>query len=178
MYIMYFEIVIKFILALSAINYLFISELKWDMFDLFQNKNITRIMYVGIALIGLYFLFNRNYYLPFLGPTVIPIPEGPPPKNLINMTLHNLPKNTRIIYWAANPSDKISEDPFNAYNSYENSGVGKTDSDGTIVMRLACPGKYKVGKFKRLLKRHVHFRYEHPVYKGMFSKVFTTLVDC
>lgn len=178
MYIMYFEIVAKFVLVLSAINYLFISELKWDMFDVFRNKGFTRIMYIIVALIGLYFLFNRNYYLPFLGPTVIPIPEGPLPKDLIDIPLHNLPTNTRIIYWAANPSDTENDDPFMAYGSYENSGVGKTDSNGTIVMRLACPGKYKVGKFKKLLKRHIHFRYEHPVYKGMFSKVFTTRVNC
>lgn len=176
--IMYIHIFTKFLIVLAAINYLFISELGTDIFSMLGGKGVTRIVYVIVGLTGLYYLLKRDFYLPFLGPTIIPIPEAPLPKDLIDVTLHNLPPKTRILYWAAAPSDVVSEDPLLAYNLYSNSGIGYTDSQGTLTAKIGCPGQYRVGLRKRLLKQHMHFRYEYPKYKGLFSKVYTVNIHC
>lgn len=175
---MYIHIFTKFLIVLAAINYLFISEFKTDLFSMIGGKTVTRVFYVIIGLAGLYYLLQRDFYLPFLGPTVIPIPESPLPKDLINITLRNLPPNTRVLYWAADPSNEVSDDPLLAYNVYANSGIGLSDSNGTLQARIACPGQYRVGFRKRLLKQHIHFRYEYPRYKGLFSKVYTSNINC
>lgn len=169
---MYTNLFARFLLIIGGINYLFLS---------FTDKSpiMIKIVFMLIGLSALYFLFDRDYYLPFLGECAIPIGIQKPIENLKQIKLSGLPVNTNIIYWGAKPSSQIIENPLEAYKDYSNSNIGKTDDNGDIIIELECPSEYTVPKFgfKRKLKRHIHYRFELPKYKGLFSKVYTKYLD-
>jgi hypothetical protein len=169
---MYTNVFARFLLVIGGINYLFMSVN--DKYPI-----MTKFIFILIGLSALYFLFDRDFYLPFLGECAIPIGVRKPIENLKKIKLSDLPPNTNIIYWAAKPSSQVIENPFEAYKDYSNSNVGKSDNNGDIIIELECPSEYMVPKFgfKRKLKRHIHYRFELPQYKGLFSKVYTKYLD-
>jgi hypothetical protein len=141
-----------------------------------QYPLIVRILAFLIGLSAAYFIFDRDFYLPFLGKCVIPIGTQRETKNLKPVVLKNLPPNTNVIFWAAKGGKDISANPFDAYGDYANSGIAKTNGKGEVIVEIACPVEYNVSKFgliNKTLKRHIHYRYELPKYRGMFSKVHT-----
>jgi hypothetical protein len=165
----------KLFLVLGGLNYLTTSMMNINLFAFLPGKVIGVI----IGLSALYFLFNRDFYLPFLGPTVMPIikPQVETP-DMIPYTLTNLPPNTTIVYWAADKGDMVFADPISAYSNYANSGISKTDDRGNVTIKIKCPAPYKVGRFwKRQLPQHFHYRYETS-YPGLFSPVFTQDFKC
>lgn len=169
---MYINLLARFLLIVGGINYLFMS---------INNRYtiITKSFFILIGLSALYFIFDRDYYLPFLGECAIPISTQKPIENLKKIKLSGLPPNNKIIYWGSKPSSQIIQDPFDAYKDYSNSNIGTTDNNGEIVIELECPSEYLVPKFgfKKKLKRHIHYRFELPKYKGLFSKVYTKYLD-
>jgi hypothetical protein len=125
---------------------------------------------------------DRDYYLPFLGQTVWPMPPSgvTPEEDTKNMTVTGLPPNTTVVFWASKAGSDIVDDPMTAYADYSNSYVTKSDDSGVAVARLACPSEYSVtryGIFTKKLDRHIHYRYELPQYNGLFSRVFTKDLD-
>jgi uncharacterized membrane protein YuzA (DUF378 family) len=184
---MYLQILPKVLLLIGAINYIFIYIFKTNVFNLITtNNNILQAIGISIGLSGLYYLLNRDFYLPFLGPTYLPIPSS---KNedisgkLINVEITDLPPNVTVIYWAANPSDEIIEDPREAYKGFGSSGIIKANEKGIVSFQIICPASYKVkGKIpfmiNKTLKNHVHYRYEDPSYPGLFTNVKTKYVTC
>lgn len=172
---MYINIVARLILVLGGLFYLV------QFFGIHADKNsyVYRSFALIIGLCALYFIFDRDYYLPFLGKTVIPIISSQPTENLKEIALSNLPPDTRIIYWAAKPGPVSPEADWRVYNDYSNSGVSKTDIRGNLVVKISCPVEYNVPSFfgKRRLRRHLHYRYEIPGYNGMFSRVYTKYID-
>jgi hypothetical protein len=119
-----------------------------------------------------------------LGQTVWPLPPngtaGATAEEVKNMTVTGLPPNTTVVFWASKPGTDIVEDPMTAYSDYTNSYITKSDNDGVAIARLACPSEYSVtryGIFTKKLDRHIHYRYESPQYKGLFSRVFTKNLD-
>ncbi len=169
---MYINLISRFLLIVGGINYLLMS---------FNNSYsiISRSFFILIGLAALYFIFDRDYYLPFLGECAVPIGTQKPIENLKQIKLSGLPPNTKIIYWGAKYSSQVIENPFEAYKDYSNSNIGTTDNNGDIIVELECPSEYLVPKFgfKRKLKRHIHYRFELPKYKGLFSKVYTKYLD-
>jgi hypothetical protein len=178
MYTLFFA---KFLMAFAALNY---SLLKMHDIDLLgwitSNKTILYVLYILILISAVSHIIQRDYYLPFLGPTVIPIKEGEIIGKLIDIKLTDLPANTRILYWAASESDKPFSNPMDAYKGYGNSGLARTDNTGNVVIRLNCPSDYYVSKFgmNKHLKRHIHYRIESSKFPGLFSSVKTKYVDC
>ena len=167
-----------------VLNYSFAKTYNTDLVDyVIKNKTISNLFNIGIAIVALYYLFNRDFYLPFLGPAVIPIIQSSQEikkEDLINVKLSNLPPNTNVIYWASLKSEKDFENPIVAYQDYSNSGIEKTDATGNVNIKVVCPSPYYVPKFgikKQLLQRHVHYRYELPNYKGVYSRVYTQYID-
>ena len=141
-----------------------------------RNKLISLV--IGICAVSLG--FNRDYYLPFLGETVMPqikethaLPLG---STKTDVSLKGLPPNVSIVFWAAMPGKELVSDPFEAYGDYANSGTTKSDDKGNAVLSLKCPGQYAV--HHKHLPKHVHYRVEHQKIKGLFSKVYTKKVDC
>lgn len=179
---MYTSILARFFLVIGGINYLFWSVGNVNVFTtLIKNDYVNKVIGFIIGMSALYFIFDRDYYLPFLSKTVFPLPSLASKKDAnTSVTLKNLPPNTIVVYWAANKSNSTIENPWKAYDEYQNSGIAVTNAQGTASIDIECPAVYKVSKFgmNKNLKKHIHFRYELPKYKGMFSRVFTKYIDC
>jgi hypothetical protein len=178
---MYTLLFAKFIMALAALNYSISKMHNIDIFSMItRNETALYAIYTLILIIAVFHLVQRDYYLPFLGPTVIPIKENETVGKLVDIKLTGLPANTRILYWAANESDTAFNNPFEAYKGYGNSGLSKTNNNGDVTIRINCPSDYYVSKFgiNKHLQRHVHYRFESPRFPGLFSSVQTKYVDC
>lgn len=194
MFNVYIHLFAKLLLIIGGINYLVLSTTNINIFELIKIPYFITIIYLLIGLSALYFVSNRDYYLPFLGKTIIPISSNPnvltgnPTLNtsmlkneeMVLVKLSNLPSNSRVIYWAAQKSDKVFDTPMKAYGTYANMGIAKTDDNGNLVISINCPAEYKVPKFgfSTTLLRHIHYRYEIPKSPGMFSKVHTQHIKC
>lgn len=177
---MFINIIARLILVFGGLFYLVqASGLKINYESLGY-----RIIAFMIGLCALYFAFDRDYYLPFLGKSVIPIiQEKQLSNNLKEIKLSNLPSNTRILYWAAKSVYPVTgEMDWRVYNDYSNSGVVKSDILGNSVVKIECPVEYNVPSFfglgKRRLRRHLHYRYEIPGQTGLFSRVYTKYIEC
>ena len=144
---------------------------------------VLRIFVIFIIAAAVIMIMKKETFLPFLGLAHLPntlIAEEKIPKSAnlsYSIDMKEYEDGTIIIYWAANKTDKIIEDPYEAYKNYNNVGVSKV-KDGKAEVRIFCPDKYKVKKvFNQLLERHFHYRI---VYKdtGFLSPVMTVKVDC
>lgn len=171
----------KFLLILGSINYLFLGTTNMNIFSFIKSKFIRNIIFILIGLSAIYFMFNRDYYLPFLDKCVIPIPGQQmnmtqTNKNKKTVILSKLPANTRVIFWAAQTNENIIENPQKAYGDFINSGIVQTDKFGSVTLNIDYPSEYVVPKYGKL-KRHLHYRYELPEYRGMFSRVYTHYIN-
>ena len=177
----YLELIAKFLLVIGGINYFFIHVSDGNnIFKYIGNKNIINIIYLMIGLSALYFIFNRDYYLPFLGHSVVPIVSNQKIENVKNIKLSGLPPNTVVLAWGSKESEKIYENPYDAYGSYENTFLTHSDVNGDAIVKLPCPSSYYINKFgilKQKLNKHIHYRYEIPKYKGLFSRVYTKYLN-
>ena len=167
---------ITLILLYSIISSLYI--LLNDNYNIF-----LRIFVIFIIAATIVLMMKKETFLPFLGLAHLPntliaeekIPNGANISYSIDM--NDYEDGTKIIYWAANKTDKIIEDPYEAYKNYNNVGVTKV-KNGKAEVRIFCPDRYKVKKvFTQLLERHFHYRI---VFKdnGFLSPVMTVKVDC
>lgn len=178
---MYISLISRIILILGAFSYAMLHILKLDPINFISiNKNFTLIYGIIIITAVSLYIFDRNYYLPFLGPSVIPIKSKETIGKLSSVKIIGLPVNTRIIYWASNPSDEIYPNSIDAYTGYGNSGIAKTNDVGEVSVQINCPSEYIVNKygFNRKLPKHIHYRIESSKYPGLFSEVKTQNVDC
>jgi uncharacterized membrane protein YuzA (DUF378 family) len=114
----------------------------------------------GFAAIAL--MFQRDTYLPFLGPMVAPcgaFADRDPPGATKEIRITIKPR-TKVLYWAAEPANEsLKEVPSwkEAYQKYENAGVATSDGQGVAVLKIRAPGAYRV-PFRGLLSPHVHYR--------------------
>jgi uncharacterized membrane protein YuzA (DUF378 family) len=182
----YIELVSKVFLILAGLSYTLKFTTDKDLFEYIQNSMVTYIILLLIGLATLYNMFNRDYYLSFLGKTVIPISskieKSEKSNNVIDVVLEDLPRQTSVIYWASMKQD--SQDILNyteAYGNYSNSGIAQTDENGRVVVKIECPSEYtvpKFGFFRRKLNKHIHYRYEIPNKKGLYSRIYTKYITC
>jgi uncharacterized membrane protein YuzA (DUF378 family) len=122
------------------------------------DRSVSTTLLVLIGLSTLYIFFNRSTYLPFLGETVFPcatLTKRTPKGANLNIMVKTKP-NTKVVYWAAEPSANTERDPQKAYASYKNSGVAIADNNGKAVLSVRRPTGYNV-PFKKL-DSHVHYR--------------------
>lgn len=174
------EMISKFLLTLISVAYGYnLIKSKLGMYE--------RTAGMIIIVIGLYWMFNRDYYLPFLGKCAMPpslIQEASQVKvdGKVPVRLTGLPPNTQILYWAANTVIANNKDvlgPKEAYGiTYKNSGVTFSNELGEAFARVDCPSNYSVGLLKMQLSKHIHYRYALPEYPGLYSPVFTADIEC
>jgi uncharacterized membrane protein YuzA (DUF378 family) len=179
MFSLYLELFAKLLLVIGGINYLFQSY-NINLFKIIKTPFVRNMIYLSIGVSALYFIFNRDYYLPFLGKCAIPIESKKKLENTKNMKIAGLPPNTVVLVWGAQESNEIFKNPYEAYGKYENTVVTKSDEKGNVSVDLPCPAPYYVSKFgliKRRIKRHIHYRYQLPNYDGLFSRVYTKNLD-
>lgn len=158
------ELVAKLLLMFGSAKYIMTSG------ESFKYVVLLAVVYLG---------FNRDFYLPFLGKCVFPVTEkAQNTSDRIQVVVKKMPPNVRVLYWAAKPSTDTFANPFIAYDDYANMGTATTNSNGEATFSVQCPGKYYVGKWKKEIPPHVHYRYELPPHKGMFSRVYTTSLKC
>ena len=176
---MYLRYAAKIIIMVSAL--LFTCQLGGYNPSKFltQNKIISFIVILIIVASIIYNLFDRNFYLPFLGWSVYPcgsLAEKVPNKADTTVTIQVKP-NVNVIYWASEPSSAENQpidNPWDAYANYDNSGVVKADDTGKAVLHVRNPSSYQVGLMNKTLKRHVHYREcRHP---GMLSYIKTIMI--
>ena len=178
---MYLAFFARIILMIGGLNYLYMGIANVKTTFLFLNN--PRFIFIIIGISALYLFFNRDYYLPFLGETVVPIiKQKIDSKNLLSTTIKNVPPNATVIYWAAKPeienADNIIKNPYIAYSDYSNSGISIANENGEAIIQYECPSKYKVGKFiKNTLEKHIHYRYMDPIFPGVLSPVKTLFLN-
>jgi uncharacterized membrane protein YuzA (DUF378 family) len=168
----------RLLLIIGGINYLIFAISKINLFS-YLTENIEKTIHILIGLSAVILIFNRDYYLPFLGECAIPIintTEDKSKRNLIKTTIKNLPPNVKLIYWAAKPGE-IKNDPLLAYSDFSNSGIIITNDKGEAEIEYECPSEYKIKKSGKTLPKHIHFRYVNPKYPGLISRVYTKYLD-
>lgn len=136
------------------------------------------ILFILIGVSALYFMFSRNFYLPFLGETAVPnsvlFAQLEPSGASITKTISDLRPGAKVMYWASNPSKTTAQSPSIAYGNYENAGVSVVNKSGEATLRIRPPCKYRVGFFGRTVNPHIHYRVE--VHPSIFSEVRTLLL--
>lgn len=177
---MYLQYAAKIVIMWSAV--LFYLQLTGYNPSKFLSQNlIIKVIVILIIFVSIFInsVFNRNFYLPFLGQSVYPcgsLAEKVPNKADITVTVQVKP-NVNVIYWASEPSaieNQPIDNPWDAYANYDNSGVVKADSTGKAVLHVRTPSSYKVGLMNKTLKSHVHYREcSHP---GMLSDIRTIMI--
>lgn len=144
----------------------------------FDKAYIKILLYLIILASVMYMLLNRTYYLPFLGKTVIPSSAFKPfetsDPSAKTITLQDIDKNAEgIIYWAANSSNNVADNPQIAYEKFSNYGVSPV-VNGMANIKFLCPQRYFVTKFgimNTLLNKHLHYRLIYPT--GILSEIKT-----
>ena len=176
---MYLRLVAKIVLMICAL--LFAAELdgRNPSKYLMKNKIIKFFIILVIVASIIYNIFNRNFYLPFLGCSVYPcgsLAEKIPNKADTTVTVQVKP-NVNVIYWASEPSSPEKQpidNPWDAYANYDNSGVVRADASGKAVLHFRNPSSYQVGLMNKTLKKHIHYREcRHP---GMLSDIKTVML--
>ncbi len=173
-----FKMFLIIIVLIGAFNWGLIGLLNTNLVASFSSLfgensfNVSKIIYVMVGLSALILIFERDTYLPFLGETVYPNPmnDYKPSGDTITKKITGLPANTKIIYWAAESSNKIIDNPYDAYNKYTNQGVTTSDNEGNAILTVRPPAQYEVG-MKGRLNKHIHYRFW--TQDGMASRLYT-----
>ena len=165
------------IIVVSVINAFYV---------IYSEDTTIFLKFLSIILIFLLIYISnfKETFLPFLGDTVYPISLIPstihPKKSNFSIEVNlNYPNGTKVIYWAANGSDKGSDNvinnPKDAYGNYMNSGVSIINNKKTLL-HLNCPDKYKIPS-GITLKKHIHYRLAIPN-NPILSDVKTMYIKC
>lgn len=140
-----------------------------------------KVVCIYVVLAAVWLMFQRDTYLPFLGSAVLPssvlvddrVPEGA--NTELSLAL-NVADGIKVIYWGAEPSTSVIENPWDAYEKYTNVGVA-TVHKGAVVIKFKCPAEYKVAMGAKKLKRHIHYRL-CCTKQAMMGPVETVYVNC
>ena len=183
-------------LHMICVILLIIGGLNWGSIGLF-NVNLVKLInqntfnselfessiYITVGLASIYLAKNRNFYLPFLGNTVMPISvlkNISNPKANISLTV-DAPNADMVMFWAAEPltDGEIDGEKFayEAYDKFSNAGIAEVIG-GKATLKIACPQSYWVKKWgiKKTLPKHIHYRLVYPT--GWVSEIKTESILC
>jgi uncharacterized membrane protein YuzA (DUF378 family) len=123
---------------------------------------VARGIFLLVALAAAFFIFKRDYYLPFLGETHVPcsVLADKTPENAETAIGVRVRPGAKVIYWAAEPANedlKTLNDYRGAYLEYRNAGVATADEDGNATLKVRTPQGYTV-PMKGQLPPHIHYR--------------------
>jgi uncharacterized membrane protein YuzA (DUF378 family) len=152
-----------FLLIFAGLNAFFLNLFKFDLIgELFGNSPVSKVIYFFVGISAFAVMFDRDTYLPFLGPMVAPcsvLKEITPSGATRSVRVSVTPK-AKVLYWASEPANKKFEKLNNwkeAYLSYENAGVAIANENGIAILKVREPQSYTV-VLKGKLDPHVHFR--------------------
>jgi len=124
---------------------------------------LISILYVVIGLCAFYFINKPSFFSPYMGETYFPcnsLPDVYPPNATWSITIQKISPNTKVVFWAAEPTDSIWKDSRMAYSNYSNYGIATSDSKGNAILRLRKPASYYEynGFYKKEKVAHVNYR--------------------
>ena len=167
------------LLIIGALNWFVLGVVGQNVLENTFGERISSFLYLLVGISAFVVMFNRDTYLPFLGPTLAPCSvlqnrEPPGATQTIKVTV---PPNTKVIYWAAEPANdalKTVNSWKEAYAAYDNAGVTTSNGEGTAILKVRSPQSYKV-PFMGKLDSHVHYRVCGE--SGFMGRVQTTYVN-
>lgn len=171
------DILMRTLIVVGALNWGLIGFFDFNLVKWIKDhtfEHLDTVIYCLVGISALFYFFARDYYLPFLGRSVMPcgsLVQKVPDNATVAVSIQTSP-NVNVIYWSAEEGDGVKENPVIAYSQYTNSGVVQADPKGVAVLRVRRPSSYRVpGK---TLPPHIHFRTcDHD---GMLSRVQTVYV--
>ena len=100
---------------------------------------------------------------------------------VIKINLGKKLSNKKILYWAANPSNKlIINDAKHAYGKFSNSGVINIDKEGFAIIKFMVPQNYKTiiknEKNYTSFFKHIHYVISNNNNDAWIFKIFTKLI--
>jgi uncharacterized protein len=182
------ETYVRKLLFKIAMVLLIVGGVNWLLFGLFEVNLVSGIfgkssfatfIYVLVGISALTIMFDRDTYLPFLGPMVAPcsVLENREPPGATKEVKVIVEPNVKVIYWAAEPASenlKKINSWKQAYLNYDNAGVTTSNGEGVAVLKVREPQGYKV-PFKGPLEPHVHYRVCGEA--GWMGKINTTFLN-
>jgi len=151
------------LLIIGGINWLLVGLFDVDLVSgIFGKGFVGTLIYVLVGVSAIAIMFDRDTYLPFLGPMVAPcsVLENREPPGATREVKITVEPNVKIIYWAAEPASNKLETVNTwkqAYLDYQNAGVATSNGEGVAVLKIREPQSYRV-PFKGELAPHVHYR--------------------
>lgn len=154
-----------------------VNPIEW----LFGRKLLGRAVYIIIGLMAVAIMFDRDTYLPFLGPMHVPcsVLKDRIPSGATRSVQVKVRPGAKVLYWAAEPTGASEDlkkiaDWKRAYAQYENAGVATAGEDGVATLRVREPQPYWV-PMKGSLQHHVHYRVCGEA--GWMERVQTVFLD-
>jgi uncharacterized protein len=151
------------LVIIGSINWLFVGLSNINAVTaIFGNGIISKFIYILVGLSAIGIMFDRDTYLPFLGPMVAPcsvLDNREPPGATKDVKVIVEP-NVKLLYWAAEPASeglKTLNSWKQAYLKYDNAGVTTSNGEGVAIIKVRDPQPYKV-PFKGKLESHIHYR--------------------
>jgi uncharacterized membrane protein YuzA (DUF378 family) len=151
------------LLIIGGLNWLLVGLFDMNLVSgIFGKGIVATLIYFLVGLSAIFIIFDRNTYLPFLGPIVAPcsVLENRDPPGATREVKVVVEPNVKILYWAAEPASEKLEKLNSwkqAYLDYQNAGVTTSNGEGVAVFKVRDPQPYKV-PFKGRLEPHVHYR--------------------
>jgi uncharacterized membrane protein YuzA (DUF378 family) len=170
------------VLILAGLNGLMTGVFRINPLEsLLGRKLLGRTAYILIGLCAIAVMFDRDTYLPFLGPMVIPcsVLKDRSPSGATRSVQVKVRPGAKVLYWAAEPTGasedlKRVKDWKRAYAQYDNAGVATAGEDGIATLRVREPQPYWV-PMKGELQHHVHYRVCGEA--GWMERVQTVFLD-
>jgi len=158
----------------TALGYNFVEIIKNLLNNTLKMETyIDKIIYLLVAFAAIKLAMDKNFWLPFLGESVLPGSLIPLKEVVGDTTVEvKVKPNTRVAYWASLPQ-KTTKIPLveEAYSDFKNSGVVLSNKDGVAKLIVNKGTNYIVPSGKKI-PRHIHYRELDQVY-GMMGALQT-----
>jgi uncharacterized membrane protein YuzA (DUF378 family) len=168
------------LLIIGGLNWLLVGVFDFNLVSAIFGKSIlASFIYILVGVSAIAIMFDRDTYLPFLGPMVAPcsVLENREPPGATKEVKVVVEPNVKIIYWAAEPaSEKLEKINTwkQAYLEYQNAGVATSNGEGVAILKVREPQSYRV-PIKGQLQPHIHYRVCGEA--GWMGKINTVFVN-
>jgi uncharacterized membrane protein YuzA (DUF378 family) len=172
--------VMMVLLIIGGLNWLLVGVFDFNIvYSIFGKSFFASFIYILVGVSAITIMFDRDTYLPFLGPMVTPcsVLENREPPGSTREVKVVVEPNVKLIYWAAEPASNKLEKVNSwkqAYLDYQNAGVATSNSEGVALLKIREPQEYKV-PFKGILAPHVHYRVCGE--SGWMSRIHTVFLN-
>jgi uncharacterized membrane protein YuzA (DUF378 family) len=167
-------------LIIAGINAFFLNLFKLNFIEeVLGNGPVSKLFYFFVGVAAMTVMFDRDTYLPFLGQMVAPcsvLQDSIPSGATVSVNV-KVPPKTKVLYWAAEPTNMNFEKLNNwkdAYLNFDNAGVTTSDEKGIAILKIRQPQPYTV-VLKGKLDAHIHYRVCGPI--GWMGRVQTVKVS-